>query len=1039
MDDELIRLRMHVEKLQRENAEKYSAILALNKQNEELKTENFKLKPLSPLKTNKSSNEENPEILFRLETMNQGTSSAFHTSRNSAVNLGRLLAMKGAEYQVKIDAMRRMFEGKFEYKESPHSLVNISRWELVIVCPNPDNRNLRSKINKEEAVKYFHKGFRPEFSKKIKQLRINQIVENKAFEEVYETLNSGSKEEKMFSNGLRFFTDEFGTVDKCTPPKDYLSLMRNVLLVKLGIHLGLHTKQVISNNGKYIYILVCADEQDLQNEAESTNYNLQMEIGEIDLPSLEPVDNNLRPLRVLDFEDEEIKHYHQTISKEFPETVDLLKLSENEDSKYSHEGITEAIKSTYKLYLGYLLQGLRTLTKSELTGNSKNIFLQKLLQNCIEKANQGKIKEARIQNLWSKIGFEKPLSPYLDYFRKIDPDTKKCKYEHMWKKYETQGFRTRSIFSSIDRIKLLLSMIKKEVNIDYLVEKEVLTAFFPLKNNYDLIGEKMYTGVLDDLNYQDKTKSYLKEALGGDFYEPSVKGITQNWESKFYSHQLPLNKIRNYFGEKIAFYFAFISFFSKIVSIPSIFGLVVFILQRIYEPDSPLIIIINLLFCIYSSIWATIFIEYWKRKENCLAIRWGTTDFEEDEVPRPQFLGEPKRSPIDDDMDDIYFNPRSRYKYFLLSTIVTGIFITIVIVAVLFLIYLRTNITNTLLFKGFDLAGPVVSSLNAVQIQILNLIFNKVAIKLTNLENHRTQSDYENSLILKCYVFQFINSFFSLFYISFFKTNIEGCMVWKGTTKKEQIKGESCADELYIQFITIFILSFFRNIIELGIPFVTALKNSQELKGKVKNIELIPTDITKLRNQIDSQFALPPYITRDVDGTLGDYLEVSILYGYITLFAVAFPLSGALAFISIAVEIQVDRFKLLNLVRRPIPIGAKNISSWKTIFVFNSITSIVTNSALICFTLPTFKNFDLAERNKFLIFSIFCLIMLGVRSFIAFAIPDIPMKYDVISKRHRKIAQRFIKGWEIIDTKDDSRKVYVNPEIYCTTRLSEDP
>lgn len=1041
MEFELIKLKSQVEKLQRENIEKYTVIQALEKQNELLAKENMDLKtttssPLTRTKTKTESKDQFPDILFKVEETPQATSAIMNTARGSG-NLGKLLAMKGAEYQVKIEAMKKLFEGRFEYQESPHSLVNINRWEFVIVCPNPDDCDTRLKITREDALRYFHKGFRPEFSKKIKLLRVNQLVESKAFAAVYETLKAASKEEKMFRNGQRFQSFDEGIIDTQSTPKDYLTLMRNILLVKLGMHLGLHTKQVMSSNGKYIYILVCADEQDLQNEAESTNYNLQMEIGEIDLASLEPVDDNLRPLRIVSFDDQEVKELISTISKEFPELVDLFKSSENEENQYDANGISAGKLKTFKEYLGYLLQGLRTLSKSDLVGNSKNIFLQKLLQNCLLKANRSKLKEEKIHNLWDKLGFEKPLSPYLDYFRKIDPETKKCKYEHMWKKYETQSSHTKSIFSSIDRIKLLISMIKREVNIEYLAEKEIVTAFFPLKNDFDLYGIRISTGVMEDMTCEDKTKQVVQEALGTEYYEPSLKGITQNWPSAIYSYRLPLHKVRSYFGEKIAFYFAFISYFSKILSFPSLIGVVVFILQRLYHPESSIIIVINLLFCIYASVWATVFVEFWKRKENCLAIRWGQTDYKEDEVSRPQFTGQAKRSPIDDDMDDIYYDPQSRYKFYFLSCFVTAIFITIVIVAVLFLIYLRTNITDSLTFRGFDLAGPVVSSINAVQIQILNLIFNRVAVKLTSMENHKTQSDYENSLILKCYVFQFINSFFSLFYISFFKTNIEGCMVWTGASKKEQIKGESCVDELYIQFITIFTISFVRNGIELGIPFVQALKKSQEFK-KVRNIDLIPTDVTKLRDSIDSQFALPAYITRDVDGTLGDYLELSILYGYITLFAVAFPLSGVLAFISIAVEIQVDRFKLLNLVRRPVPIGAKDVSTWKTIFDFNSIASIVTNAALICFALPTFKDFPWARENKFLIFSIFCLLMLVARGFIAFGVADIPRKYDIVSKRHSKIAQRFIKGWEVIDAKGESSKVYVNPEIYCTLKLNEE-
>ena len=49
----------------------------------------------------------------------------------------------------------------------------------------------------------------------------------------------------------------------------------------------------------------------------------------------------------------------------------------------------------------------------------------------------------------------------------------------------------------------------------------------------------------------------------------------------------------------------------------------------------------------------------------------------------------------------------------------------------------------------------------------------QVAVKLTNLENHRTETDYENTLIFKTFLFQFANSYTALFYIAFVKgTNV---------------------------------------------------------------------------------------------------------------------------------------------------------------------------------------------------------------------------------------------------------------------------
>lgn len=42
-----------------------------------------------------------------------------------------------------------------------------------------------------------------------------------------------------------------------------------------------------------------------------------------------------------------------------------------------------------------------------------------------------------------------------------------------------------------------------------------------------------------------------------------------------------------------------------------------------------------------------------------------------------------------------------------------------------------------------------------------------MAIKLTDVEHHRTQVEYDNSLTLKLYLLQFVNYYSSIFYIAF--------------------------------------------------------------------------------------------------------------------------------------------------------------------------------------------------------------------------------------------------------------------------------
>ena len=69
-------------------------------------------------------------------------------------------------------------------------------------------------------------------------------------------------------------------------------------------------------------------------------------------------------------------------------------------------------------------------------------------------------------------------------------------------------------------------------------------------------------------------------------------------------------------------------------------------------------------------------------------------------------------------------------------------------------------------------------------------------MELTDKENHRTQSEFESSLIVKTFIFQFVNSYNSIIYIAFFKSNIEGCLVQGPDGDKDIVMGGSCLSEL---------------------------------------------------------------------------------------------------------------------------------------------------------------------------------------------------------------------------------------------------
>ena len=61
--------------------------------------------------------------------------------------------------------------------------------------------------------------------------------------------------------------------------------------------------------------------------------------------------------------------------------------------------------------------------------------------------------------------------------------------------------------------------------------------------------------------------------------------------------------------------------------------------------------------------------------------------------------------------------------------------------------------------------------LSTVWISVMNICYGHVARMFNDLENYRTETEYNNSLIIKTVLFQFFNSYCTLFYIAFIKSN----------------------------------------------------------------------------------------------------------------------------------------------------------------------------------------------------------------------------------------------------------------------------
>lgn len=86
------------------------------------------------------------------------------------------------------------------------------------------------------------------------------------------------------------------------------------------------------------------------------------------------------------------------------------------------------------------------------------------------------------------------------------------------------------------------------------------------------------------------------------------------------------------------------------------------------------------------------------------------------------------------------------------------------------------------------------------------------------------------------------------------------------------------------------------------------------------------------------------------DFTLSEYNEKVLQYGYLMLFAAAFPLAPLIALLTNAIDMKVDARRLLWTNRRPVAFRAEDIGTWYSILEFLNVAGVVTNSFLVAFT-----------------------------------------------------------------------------------------
>ncbi|KEP50066.1 response to osmotic stress-like protein [Rhizoctonia solani 123E] len=436
-----------------------------------------------------------------------------------------------------------------------------------------------------------------------------------------------------------------------------------------------------------------------------------------------------------------------------------------------------------------------------------------------------------------------------------------------------------------------------------------------------------------------------------------------NWTRKQVGFSIPiseLDKIRDNFGESLALYFSFLSFYTRALFVPATLGLISWVLKAPYHP----------LYSLSLSLWAIATVDIWRVCERALSVRWGTHGVARVERRRVEFIAASNQDPSEENIAadaDALFPWWKREFRMALSVPVISLF-GILLGGLLTAIFLfEAFVTQLYDGPGKDYLGFIPTIIFVTVIPRIMGVYNQNAGSLTKWENHAHESSFNRSLTLKTFALSSIVAFLGLFLTAFVYIPFgPDVMRWVNTALFDSGHpdiAEAATDagikpllppidiqakinpgrlhaQMFAYTVTNQAINFF---LETGLPFIlrgiAKARVNRNIAGKRKDEN--PDAVTQLVENAREESALPEYTL------FADYAEMVTQFGYIVIWSAAWPLAPLMALLNNWLELRSDAFKITSHGRRPLPQRVDTVGPWLEALGFITWVGALTNAALV--------------------------------------------------------------------------------------------
>ena len=567
------------------------------------------------------------------------------------------------------------------------------------------------------------------------------------------------------------------------------------------------------------------------------------------------------------------------------------------------------------------------------------------------------------------------------------------KERHLFEEYPS--VRGKTLFLPKDRLYLTKRIIDEVFDFGVLREKEVVDGLHALHDaNY---------GEMPTTDWFQKRWVFFWNSEGDRVGAPYLshpamdKGKRCPWYLKPWSQ--PLMEIRSYYGEKIALYFAWLSFYGYMLMMPAIAGMLALLYTSAFDVDDEAkgIHYDQFLMAVFLVVWSAYYKEQWDIECQYCAVKWGTLNFEEEEADRPQFVGDedqPRRiSPITN-QNETFYPPERRLRTQLFSVLLISIFVVALVslVVLIFAIQYRMQLMGGVWAQ----LANFVSIFQSLLIQIMSYLYGIQAEIMNNHENYQTQTAYENNLITKKFCFEIFNNYSALAITAFFKGVYFACT------------DDNCLGDLYSLLVSIMATRYALNLLS---AFSTRIKRALEyfMPPAVEADDDDEEDEEEGNGKDDAKLAEAPRFEAelkldDFESTFDDFAEIVLQMGLVTMFTLGWYLVPLLGAGEILLQIRVDAYKLTSQVKRPDPMPAETVGSWGMLMESMGLLAVYCNSAIIVFTTHSLNTYNLLQ--KVIIFFVLEQVILALKIGMHTYIDDEPTALNELKRRQAFVVNR---------------------------------